>query len=215
MGDRHYYTTSWKLAQFLPDLYNDFMRKITFDLETKNFFQDVGSNDPADLDISVICIHDSLTDQYSSYLEKDLSKLWPILEQADMFITWNGDHFDIPILNKYYPGDITKIKSLDLMKEVQKVLGRRLKLDTVAEATLGLNKSSDGLQAVNWWQEGKIDKLIEYCIDDVRLTKELYDFAVNNKSLKFKELGAIKEIKLDTSTWEIPQSSAMTFTLPF
>ena len=96
------------------------MRKITFDLETKNFFQDVGSNDPTDLDISVVCMHDSTTDEYTSFVEKDFNKLWPVIEQADMLITWNGDHFDIPILNKYYPGDLSKIKSLDLMKEVQK-----------------------------------------------------------------------------------------------
>ncbi|MFA6553908.1 MAG: ribonuclease H-like domain-containing protein [Candidatus Paceibacterota bacterium] len=191
------------------------MRKITFDLETKNFFQDVGSNDPVDLDISVVCIHDSATDQYTSYLENDFNKLWPILEQADMLITWNGDHFDIPLLNKYYPGDLTKIKSLDLMKEVQKILGRRLKLDGVGEATLGKNKTGHGSEAITWWQNGEIDKLISYCTEDVRLTKELYDYAVANKLLKYKELGSIKEIKLDISTWEIPESSAMTYTLPF
>lgn len=191
------------------------MRKITFDLETKNFFQDVGSNDPTDLDISVLCIHDSKTDQYSSFLEADLNKLWPILEQADMLITWNGEHFDIPILNKYYPGDLTKIKSLDLMKEVQKTLGRRLKLDSVGEATLGRNKTGNGADAVNWWRSGEIDKIIYYCTEDVKLTKELYDYATANKSLKYKELGSFKEIKLDTSAWEVPESSAMTFTLPF
>jgi DEAD/DEAH box helicase domain-containing protein len=191
------------------------MRKITFDLETKNFFQDVGSNDPADLDISVLCIHDSATDEYSSYFEKDFNKLWPIIEQADMLITWNGEHFDIPILNKYYPGDLSKIKSLDLMKEVQKILGRRLKLDSVGEATLGKNKTGHGSDAVHWWQNGEIDKLIAYCIEDVKLTKDLYDYALTNKSLKYKELGSLKEIKLDTSSWEVPQSSSMTFTLPF
>ncbi|MFA6295195.1 MAG: ribonuclease H-like domain-containing protein [Candidatus Paceibacterota bacterium] len=191
------------------------MRKITFDLETKNFFQDVGSNDPADLDVSVVCIHDSLTDQYSSFLETDFNKLWPILEQSDMLITWNGDHFDIPLLNKYYPGDLTKIKSLDLMKEAHKVLGRRLKLDTVAEATLGMNKTGAGADAMILWQKGEIDKLIKYCINDVKLTKELYDYAITNKHLKYKDIGIIKEISLDTTTWEIPESSAMTFTLPF
>lgn len=191
------------------------MRKITFDLETKNFFQDVGSNDPADLDISVVCIHDSLTDDYTSYLEADFKKLWPIMEQADMLITWNGDHFDIPLLNKYYPGDLTKIKSLDLMKEVQKVFGRRLKLDSVGEATLGKNKTGHGSDAITWWNNGEIDKLISYCTEDVRLTKELYDYAITNKCVKFKDMGTVKDIKLDTSSWEIPESSAMTFTLPF
>ncbi|MFA6315091.1 MAG: ribonuclease H-like domain-containing protein [Candidatus Paceibacterota bacterium] len=191
------------------------MRKITFDLETKNFFQDVGSNDPADLDISVVCIHDSETDKYSSFLEDEFNKLWPIVEQADMLITWNGDHFDIPLLNKYYPGDLKNIKSLDLMKEVQKILGRRLKLDSVGEATLGLNKTGHGADALILWQNGEIDKLIEYCKNDVKLTKELYDYAISNGYLKYKDTGIMKEIKLNTSQWEVPASAAMTFTLPF
>ena len=191
------------------------MRVITFDIETKNLFQDVGSNDPTDLDISVVCIHDSETDQYTSYLEADFGKLWPIIEQADAFVTWNGDHFDIPLLNKYYPGDLSKIKSIDLMREVQTVLGRRLKLDTVGEATLNKNKSGHGLDAIEWWRNGEIEKIIQYCIEDVRLTRNLYDFAKKNGLLKYKELGATKEIKLDTSKWETVEANSMTYTLPF
>jgi DEAD/DEAH box helicase domain-containing protein len=194
------------------------MRVITFDIETKNTFQDVGSNNPADLDMSVICIHDSADDSYKSFLETQLKDLWPILEQADMFVTWNGDHFDIPILNKYYTGDLSKIKSLDLMKEVQIVLGRRLKLDTVAEATLGKNKSGHGLEAIEWWKNGEIDKLISYCIDDVKITRQLYDYAIANGKLRYKDFGtagAIKDIKLDTSKWQESEKSSMTFTLPF
>jgi hypothetical protein len=195
------------------------MRRITFDIETKNIFQDVGSNDPADLDISVVCIHDSAKgdgpESYSSYFEADFPKLWPILEQADILITWNGDHFDIPLLNKYYPGDLDNIKSVDLMREVQKTLGRRLKLDTVGEATLGRNKSGHGLDAIEWWRNGELDKLVKYCIEDVRLTKELYDFALANKKLMYKDQGALKDVKLDTSGWETPESNAMTYTLPF
>ncbi|MFA6404886.1 MAG: ribonuclease H-like domain-containing protein [Candidatus Paceibacterota bacterium] len=191
------------------------MRKITLDIETKNLFEDVGINDPVALDMSVVCIHDTEDDKYKSFLETDLKDLWPILEQSDVLITWNGEHFDLPILNKYYPGDINKIKSLDLMKEVQKVLGRRLKLDTVATATLGVNKSGNGLDAIRWWQSGEIDKIIKYCIDDVRITKEIYDYAMSNSSIKYRDSGMIKELKLDTSQWEVHDSSAMTFTLPF
>lgn len=191
------------------------MRVITFDIETKNMFQDVGSNDPADLDLSVICIHDSFTNEFTSYLEADFGKLWPILEQADAFVTWNGDHFDIPLLNKYYPGDLSKIKSIDLMREVQQVLGRRLKLDSVGEATLNRNKSGNGIDAIEWWRNGEVDKIIQYCIEDVRLTRDLYDYALAKKHLKYKEMGALKEIKLDTSKWEIFDSHAMTYTLPF
>ncbi|MEI6396919.1 MAG: ribonuclease H-like domain-containing protein [Candidatus Taylorbacteria bacterium] len=190
------------------------MRKITLDLETKNMFSDVGSNDPTALDVSVVCIHDSLDDTYKSFTEANMKDLWPILEQSDMLITWNGDHFDIPLLNKYYAGDLSKIKSLDLMKEVVNVLGRRLKLDTVAQATLGKAKSGNGLEAIEWWLSGEIDKIIKYCIDDVRLTKEVYDYAIANSSLKYKDNGSIKEVKLNTTSWEVPQSDAMTFTLP-
>lgn len=191
------------------------MRKITLDLETKNSFQDVGSGDPADLDLSVVCIHDSESDEYNSFLENQLNDLWPILEQADTIITWNGEHFDLPILNKYYPGDLGKIKSVDLMKEVQKTLGRRLKLDTVAAATLGVNKSGGGMDAIVWWNNGEVEKVIKYCIDDVRITKEVYDYAIANNILKYSDGGTIKNIKLDTSQWEVPESNAMTFTLPF
>jgi len=191
------------------------MRRITLDIETQNFFEDVGSNDPADLDISVVCLHDTLDDQFKSFTVTDLSGLWPIIEGADILVTWNGDHFDIPLLNKYYPGDLTKVKSLDLMKEMQAVLGRRLKLDTVAAATLGIGKSAHGAEAVEWWRTGEIDKIIKYCTDDVRITKELYEYALKNSSLKYRDVGAIRDLKLDTSAWEIPTSSAMTFSLPF
>jgi DEAD/DEAH box helicase domain-containing protein len=191
------------------------MRRITFDIETKNFFEDVGSNDPRDLDISVVCIHDSLDDSYKSFFEKDFKDLWPILEQADALVTWNGDHFDIPLLDKYYPGDLTSIKSIDLMKEVVKVLGRRLKLDSVAGATLGANKSGHGSEAVTWWRNGELDKLVSYCMDDVRLTKELYEYALSKGHLKYRDAGSVRELRLDTKNWEAPTEHTLTYTLPF
>lgn len=191
------------------------MRKIVFDIETRNVFADVGKNDPSLLDIALIAIHDSETDSYSSYLEEDLPKLWPILERADMLIGFNSDHFDIPLLNKYYPGDLTKLKSLDILKEIQKAYGRRMRLDQIAEGTLGRNKSGHGLDAIEWWKKGEIEKIRQYCIDDVKLTKELYDFALANNKLTFKEGGKLYEIKLDTKDWESPGDHKLTFTLPF
>ncbi len=191
------------------------MRVITFDIETKNIFQDVGSNNPADLDISVICTHDSETNEFASYLEADFSKLWPIMEQADILVTWNGDHFDIPLLNKYYAGDLSNIKSVDLMREVQNVLGRRLKLDSVGEATLGRNKSGHGLDAIEWWRNGEVEKVIKYCIEDVRLTRDVYDYARKNGHLKYKDISGLKDVKLNTIAWEVLEKKAMTYTLPF
>ena len=189
------------------------MRVVTFDIETANWLSEVSGM--SDLEIAIVCIHDSETDSYASYLESELPKLWPILEQADALVTWNGDHFDIPLLDKYYPGDLTKIKSVDMMREVVKVLGRRLKLDTIAEATLGVKKSGNGVEAVEWWRSGEIDKIIKYCIDDVKITRQVYDYALANKCLKYREMGVVKEIKLDTSSWEVAEPHVMTYTLPF
>ena len=191
------------------------MRKIVFDIETRNVFADVGKNDPALLDIALVAIHDSETDTYSSYLEEELGKLWPIIERADMLIGFNSDHFDIPLLNKYYPGDLTKIKSLDILKEIRATYGRRMKLDQLAEGTLGTKKSGHGLDAILWWKQGEIEKIRTYCIDDVRITKELYDYAREHNKLIFKEGGQMNEIKLDTSGWEEPIENKLTFTLPF
>lgn len=191
------------------------MRKIVFDIETRNFFDEVGGNTPSDLDLALVAIYDSETDSYSSYLQEDLPKLWPILEHSDMLIGFNSDHFDIPILNKYYPGDLTTIRSLDILKEIKNAYGRRMRLDQLAEGTLGKNKSAHGSEATAWWKAGEIEKIRNYCIDDVKLTKELYDYALANNKLIFKEGGATNEISLDTSNWEKEREHKLTFSLPF
>jgi DEAD/DEAH box helicase domain-containing protein len=191
------------------------MRRITFDIETEGDFR--GNGDFSNLEVTVVGIHDSTTNEYSSFLRNELNNLWPILERADILVGYNSEHFDIPILGRYYAGDLTKIKSVDLLKEVKNVLGRRLKLDNLAEATLGKGKIANGLEAVNWWKNGEFEKVREYCIDDVRITNELYLYAKKKKSLKYRDYDGLREIKLDPSQWEVlaPDSGAMTHTLPF
>ncbi len=182
------------------------MKKIVFDIETKNIFQDVGSTDPVALDVSMVCTYDCETRTYDSFLEEDFPRLWDLLDTADMLITYNGDHFDIPILNKYYiksrGHDLSHIRSLDILKEIRNAYGRRMKLDQVAEGTLGIKKSGNGLDAIVWWKQGEIEKIRKYCTDDVRITKDVYEYALKNKKLMFKEGPNVKEIKLDTKHWE-------------
>lgn len=192
------------------------MRAITFDIETANVLPSFQRGDMTQLELALVGIHDSETGELSSYTKEELPRLWPILERADMLIGYNSDSFDIPLLNRYYPGDLTKIRSLDIMVEVQKALGRRLRLQSLASATLGRGKGGDGLKAVEWWQEGKIDKVREYCLEDVRLTRELYDYAMKYGSLKYLDLKQKREIKLDTSAWEREtEAPSLTHTLPF
>lgn len=188
------------------------MRKITLDIETTS----AASNfDLTSLEMSIVGVHDSETDTYVAYTVPELPKLWPILEKADLIIGYNSDHFDIPILNKYYAGDLTKIRSLDLLTEIRNVLGRRIKLDSVAKATLGKKKSGHGLDAVTWWAEGKVEKVIKYCLDDVRITKEIYDFAREHKKLRYDDFGKKRDIPIDSDHWETAPRIALTHTLPF
>jgi DEAD/DEAH box helicase domain-containing protein len=191
------------------------MRYVIFDLETQNTFQDVGSNESTALDISVGTFYDSSTDKYTTVTIDELQEVWPMLEHADALVGYNSNHFDIPLLNKYYPGDLTQIKSIDLLEEIRKSIGRRLRLDSVAEATVNAKKSAHGLQAVRWWREGKIDEIKKYCEQDVKVTKKVFDYALAHGHVKFKEGSRKKEIPLDTSTWMIKEESAMTHSLLF
>lgn len=186
------------------------MRKVVFDIETKNIFQDVGSRNPEDLDISVIGLYDYETDKYESFTQEEFPKMWQYFQKAELLITFNGEYFDIPLLNKYYKkegfGDLNEIKHLDIFKEIKNTNGRWLKLDKVAEGTFGIRKSGDGFDAVIWWRQGKVDEIRRYCLDDVKITKNTYDFAIKNKKLMYKEGPFVKEVKLDTKHWEpIPE----------
>lgn len=191
------------------------MRIVTFDIETMGDLN--GGFDIHKQEITVVGVHDSETDEYTSYTRDELNKLWPLLERADALVGYNSDHFDIPILNKYYPGNLTAIRSIDLLKEVKAVLGRRLRLDNLAEATLGKKKSGHGLLAQEWWEKGEVEKVRAYCLDDVRITRALYDYARTNGSLKYKDFDGKREIKLNTSHWESSEAeaAALTHTLPF
>lgn len=191
------------------------MRYIVFDLETQNIFAEVGSSEPAALDISVATLYDSVTEIYTTVTVNELDQLWPIIEKADALVGYNSNHFDIPLLNKYYPGDLTLIKSIDLLEEIKNSLGRRLRLDNVAQATVGAKKSADGLQAVRWWREGEVKKIMKYCEQDVRVTKNIFEYALTHGHVKFKDGTRRREIPLDTSNWLVKEDVALTHSLLF
>lgn len=191
------------------------MRYIVFDLETQNTFSDVGSNDPRDLSISVGCVYDSGTNEYTTVAIDELQKLWPIIEQAEVLVGYNSDHFDIPLLNKYYPGDLTKIKSIDILAFIKDSLGKRLRLDSIAQATIGAKKSGNGLMAIKWWREGDIASIKKYCKQDVKVTKEIFEYALANQKVFYKDGIKKIEIPLDISGWQPDENHSMTFSMQF
>ena len=174
------------------------MNEVTLDIETQNTFADIGSNDTAQLLLSVVGVHTSDDNEYRTYTEEELPRLWPILEHASIIIGFNHKWFDMPVLNRYYAGDCTKFPLFDIMEEVQRIIGFRPRLDGLAQGTLGKGKSGHGLDAITYWKTGQIEKLKAYCLDDVRLTRALYDFGAREGYLLLHQrFGAPKKIAVD------------------
>lgn len=191
--------------------------EIVFDIETQNTFADV-NNDFKKLKVSVVSIYRYATDSYESFEEKELGKLWPIFEKADLLIGFNSAHFDLPVLNNYYIGDLSKLPHLDIMERVKESLGFRLKLNDLAQATLDdVEKSADGLQAIRWWKEGKIDEIKKYCEQDVRVTKEVYEFGKKNRQLFYKSLsGEVLPFRINLDfVLKNKEAKNINLTLPF
>jgi DEAD/DEAH box helicase domain-containing protein len=155
------------------------MNEIVFDIETQNSFREV-NNDTRKLKVSVAVCYDYATDSTNSFSENNLSGLFNLFEKASVIIGYNSNNFDLVVLNEYYVGNLFKLPSFDLLDEIKTLSGKRYPLDDVAKSTLGKGKSGHGLAAINLYREGKIEELIKYCTDDVRLTKELFDFGVKN-----------------------------------
>lgn len=160
-------------------------KEIVLDIETQNSFQDVGGVHHDKLKISLVGVYYYETDEYVSYLEHELKDLWPKLERADRIIGYNTKGFDYPVMNSYYAGDFGTFPSLDLLEEIAKVLGFRVKLDDVAQATLGVGKSGHGLQAIEFFRKGEFDKLRDYCLMDVKVTKEVYEYGKANGQIYY------------------------------
>jgi len=158
-------------------------REVIFDIETIGDIKDYNT-----MKVTVVSIYEYESDSYRSFDENELGLLWPIFEKAERLIGFNSESFDIPILAKYYAGDLKRIEHLDLLKVVKDSTGRRYKLNDLAKATLQIEKSADGLQAMEWYKEGKIDLIKQYCEQDVKVTKEIYDFGRKNKMLYFPTL---------------------------
>ncbi|MDO8499547.1 MAG: ribonuclease H-like domain-containing protein [bacterium] len=194
------------------------LKEVVFDIETQNSFAEV-NNDFTKLKISVVSIYRYETDTYESFTEAEFGRLWPILERADRLIGYNSIHFDVPILNNYYLGSLATIPHLDLLVKIKDSLGIRLKLKDVAEATLdNATKSADGLQALRWWKEGKLDEIKKYCEQDVKVTKEVYEFGRDNHQLFYKTLaGEVTPFAVDFGYKPAAEKNAnsINLTLPF
>jgi DEAD/DEAH box helicase domain-containing protein len=169
---------------------------LVYDIETKETFQEVGSRDPAKLHISMVGVFSYRDNKFTSYTEGELPLFWRRLEQCDFLVGFNNKGFDDQVCAAYF-SEMPKVCSFDILEEVHKVLKFRIKLDTIAQATLGEGKSGDGLKAIQLYREGKIDELRDYCLQDVKVTRDIFDYGRQYGHIKYRDLQGVREVAVD------------------
>ena len=162
---------------------------VYFDLETRLTANDVGGwGNKAKMGISVACTYSTRLNEYLIYTQDESSALIQQLVRADLVVGFNHISFDYDVLMGQAIMDFRdQVRSLDLLVELEKKLGHRIKLDAVAAATLGSSKTADGLEAIRWWQQGKLAEIAEYCCYDVKVTKCIHEFGRDNGYVKYHD----------------------------
>ncbi len=188
---------------------------VVIDLETKHTFREF--SDPRQLGITVVGAYDYATDTSHTFLEDELGKLYALLERASYIVGFNIVGFDLPVLSAYYPGDINQFKTFDLLDDIRRALGRRLSLDMLLKATLNTQKTGHGLQAVEFYKEGKMEELKSYCLHDVLFTRDLFEYGAKHGNVYYLDGMTKTPIKVSWSTYKQPLegSNDISLTLPF
>ncbi len=187
---------------------------IIFDLETKHTFREF--DDPKKLGISVMAVYDYATEKGQVFTEADLHQSFTLFEHASYVIGYNSRSFDLPVLQAYYPGKVENFSQFDILDDIKAQLGRRIGLNDVAGATLDVKKSGHGLMAIDYYKEGKWDELKKYCMDDVMVTKKLFDYGVQHGEIFYmNEYGKVP-IKVSWKKYmEDAGKAEMELSLPF
>ena len=172
------------------------MATLVFDLETQHLADEVGGWDHiAKMKLACAVTLNLESGAFTQYLEADVEKLLADLRAASLVVGFNVQRFDYEVLRPYAGGKSLQLPTVDLLADLYRALGFRLSLDSVAAATLGHTKSADGMLAVQWFREGQIEKLIDYCKQDVQVTRDLYEYGKKNKYVKFRDkFGRVKQV---------------------
>ena len=172
---------------------------VFFDLETQKSADEVGGwGNIREMRMSVGVTYSTARQEYTIYGEKQVDDLLRELQRADLVVGFNHYKFDYEVLHYYTVFDLRQIPSLDLMIDLQKKLQHRLSLDAVASATLGVEKTAEGLQAIKWFREGRLMEIAEYCCFDVKITKMVYDFGATHKQVFFDDrFGRRQKVEVD------------------
>jgi len=171
--------------------------KLVIDLETKKAFDEVGGQyNQHLLGVSIVGIYSYNNDQYRAFREEEFKELENWFKKASLIIGYNIRKFDYSVLQPYFKFKLSKLPTLDILEEIYYSLGRRLKLDSLAQATLGKGKIANGLEAIMYYKLGDWKNLENYCLDDVKITKEIYEYGGAHGHLWFENNGQREKIKV-------------------
>jgi len=159
---------------------------VYFDLETQKSADEVGGWDKiSQMRMSVGVTYSTARGGYTIYGEKQVDELTKELQRADLVVGFNNLRFDYEVLHGYTTLDLRQLPTLDMMVDLQLKLQHRLSLDSIATATFGVEKTAEGLQAIEWFKQGKLLEIAEYCCYDVKITKLVHEYGVQNKQLHY------------------------------
>ncbi len=170
---------------------------IVLDIETKNTFYEVGQDNFDALEVSLVGVYSYNQDKFLSFKENELAEVGDLLKNAAMIIGFSISRFDLPVLKKYFSDfDIFSIPRIDILDEIEFLSGKRVGLDILAKANLGFGKNGHSLEAAGLYSEGKIEELKKYCLNDVKITKDLYELAKKQGYLLIPQKNGEQAIKL-------------------
>ena len=183
--------------------------QFVLDLETKKGFDEVGGRAHFDqLGVSLIGLYRYDQENYNTFEENQIGELESLLSQSRRIIGFNIRRFDFPVLQPYCKNlKLADLPIFDILEELEKLLGHRVSLESVAKATLREGKSGSGLDAIAFYREGEIEKLKKYCLDDVRLTKEIYEFGKKFGKVYFLSKSGQDRIPVSV-IWKDPEPPA-------
>ena len=187
------------------------VRILYFDLETKYSADEVGGwGNIEDMGMSIGVIWDTTDERFHVYIEHQIQEMVDHFYRADQIVGFNHVGFDYRVVAGVRHSDshersqlhteLAGLNNFVMLLEFKNLLGHRLKLEAIARPTLGKGKSADGLQALKWYKEGKLEKIIEYCKIDVEVTRDVHRYALENRKLHYDSRSGIKTVGLD---WDV------------
>jgi DEAD/DEAH box helicase domain-containing protein len=164
------------------------MNIVFFDVETQRLFDEVGGRDNTrKLGLAAAVTYSTVDGAFHDYTEDRVTDLIAELKAADLVVGFNVLRFDYEVLRAYTDDPLDSIPTVDMLEHIYKRLGFRVSLGDLAAATLGIGKSADGLQSVRWYKEGRIQEVLDYCRQDVEVTRQLYEYGKQHRHVKYRD----------------------------